>query len=50
MKVFALDNTARTSDSTPKLKKLAMLGFLFFFAKGMIWLAVFAGAGYGLLR
>jgi len=27
------------------LKKFGLLGFLFFLAKGLIWLLIFAGAG-----
>lgn len=27
------------------LKRLGLAGFLFFFIKGLIWLAVFAGIG-----
>lgn len=27
------------------VKKFGIIGFLFFFIKGLIWLAIFAGAG-----
>jgi len=30
---------------TNKLKQLGWLGFLFFFVKGLIWIAVFLGLG-----
>lgn len=29
----------------PWLKKIGVAGFLFFFVKGLVWLAIFSGLG-----
>lgn len=38
---------AEKHDRKPWLRRLGWAGFLFFFIKGLVWLAIFAGLAKG---
>lgn len=38
-------NTKRPKNIKAWLKRLGVAGFLFFFIKGLVWIAIFLGAG-----
>ncbi len=44
-KMTDYENDKKKNDKKTWLKRIGVAGFLFFFIKGLVWIAVFFGAG-----
>ncbi len=45
-----MEEVSNTGKKTNWLKRLGLMGFLFFLIKGILWLGLFAGIYFGLMN
>jgi len=45
-----MEEVSNTGKKTNWLKRLGLMGFLFFLIKGILWLVLFAGIYFGLMN